>query len=115
MPQGFQLPGGIELISGSRVPLSRLRPLMFRTQPAEFTLQRFKLFIAEVFQIHQMRASSFNALDELIEFQVDCFCIAVLGVLDEEYRQVSENRRSGIHQQLPGVGILEEWSTRQPD
>ncbi len=76
------------------------------TNPLELLLQPIEFFIREGFEIDEMRACSFYASEQLIKFQMNRLCIAVLRVLDQENHQERDYRRAGIDDQLPGVGIV---------
>src|SRR5947207_7192132 len=46
---------------------------------------------------------------------MDRLRVAVLRVLDEENHQESDDRRSGINDELPGIRIMKGWAGNPPD
>jgi hypothetical protein len=52
--------------------------------------------------------------DQFVEFGLDRDTVAVLGVLDEEHHQEGDDRRAGVDDELPGVGIAEHGPCYRP-
>ncbi len=67
----------------------------------------FEFVVGELFQIDEVIASTVKCADEFIKLQVHGFGVAVLGVLDQEHHQKCDDRRAGINDQLPRVGVME--------
>lgn len=61
-----------------------------------------------------MRAGALCSPDQFVEFELHCFAIAILRVLDEEHHQERDDRCSGVNNELPCVGIVKEWSSECP-
>lgn len=51
---------------------------------------------------------------QLIKLEVDCFGVAVLGVLDEKHHQKRQNCCCGIDNQLPCVAELKNGPCNYP-
>jgi len=49
-----------------------------------------------------------NGADELIQFDLQCFGIPVLYILNQEHHQERDNRGSGVDHELPVVTEVEE-------
>lgn len=56
-------------------------------EPLKFVLQFIELVIGQIFHLHQRRASRLNRSDQLIQFQLNDFRIAILRVLNQENDQ----------------------------
>jgi len=52
---------------------------------------------------------------EFIELGLQCRRIAILGILDEEHHQERHDGRAGVDDELPGIGIAEEWAGQGPE
>jgi len=46
---------------------------------------------------------------------MNCFGIAVLRVLNQEYHQKGDNGRSSVDDQLPGIGKMKSRASKEPD
>jgi hypothetical protein len=55
-----------------------------------------------------------DTTQQFVELQGDNSCLSVLGVLDKEDHQESNDRCSSVDEKLPGVGIVEVWSRQRP-
>ncbi len=53
--------------------------------------------------------------EQLIELDLERLGVAVLGVLDEEHHQEGDDGGGGIDDQLPGVAVVEDRATDEPD
>jgi len=53
--------------------------------------------------------------DDLIKFEMHCFGVTILCVLNQKYHQECDNRRSSVDDQLPGVGKMKSRSRKKPD
>jgi hypothetical protein len=53
--------------------------------------------------------------NEFIELELKRLRVAVLGVLDQEHHEKSDNRGAGIDDELPGVRPLGDWAAYTPD
>src|SRR5260370_38059136 len=74
-----------------------------------------QLFVGKIFQIDQLISRLLQRANDLIEFQVHRFGVAVLGVLDQEHHQERNDGRSRIDDQLPGIGKMKCWTGEKPD
>ena len=84
-------------------------------QLAKLLVQGHGLLLAQVFDIHERVSRSVHCRDEFIELEMDCQRILVLGALDEEDHEESDNGRAGVDDELPGVGKMEKRSGDEPD
>jgi hypothetical protein len=46
---------------------------------------------------------------------MNCFGVAVLRILNQEYHQEGDNGRGGVDDQLPGVGKMKSGASEEPD
>ena len=56
-----------------------------------------------------------DCANELIEFQMDRFRIAVLRILNQEHHQESDDGRAGVDDQLPRIGKMKGRAGQRPD
>jgi hypothetical protein len=69
----------------------------------KFVLQLLQILVGKRFQVYQVVARSGEAANNFIELKLDCFGVAVLGVLDQEDHQESHDCRARVDDQLPGI------------
>src|SRR5581483_10588073 len=81
----------------------------------ELLLKLGNLFITAMFKIDKLVARALVAAHQFVELQVNCPCVAVLGVLDQEHHQERHDRRAGIDDQLPCVGVMVMRPEQRPD
>src|SRR5213593_5003774 len=81
-------------------------PLCFFTNALELFLEAGEIFVGKFFQIDKFISSPFQRSDYFVEFQMSRFGIAVLRILNEKDHQESNNCRSGINNELPGIGVM---------
>jgi hypothetical protein len=53
-------------------------------------------------------------MDQLVEFKVYCFGVAVLRILDQENHEEGHDRRTSINYKLPGIGEAKDWTRYDP-
>src|ERR1700722_276423 len=54
-------------------------------------------------------------VDQFVQFQMDGPGIAILRILNQEYHEECDDRGAGINDQLPGIGVMENWTGEGPD
>src|SRR6266404_4174878 len=81
-------------------------PLCFFAYALELFLEAGEIFVGKFFQIDKFISSPFQRSDYFVEFQMSRFGIAVLRILNEKDHQESNNCRSGINNELPGIRIM---------
>src|SRR5260221_11011505 len=108
---GADVVGGLVYLSDMTVGLSPGLGL----DPRELLPEFFQFFVAEFFEIDQVSSGAFYAADQLVELEVDRFRVAVLGVLDQEDHQESDDGGAGVDDELPRVGEMEDWAGGGPD
>ena len=81
-------------------------PLCFFAYALELFLEAGEIFVGKFFQIDKFISSPFQRSDYFVEFQMSRFGIAVLRILNEKDHQESNNCRSGINNELPGIGVM---------
>ena len=59
--------------------------------------------------------AALTSADQLIQLQVHGFGVAILRVLDQEHHQKGDDRRAGVDDQLPLVGVAEDGTRYGPD
>ena len=84
------------------------------THPGEFLPNELKVVVRHVIEFDQSSPCTFDTTQQFVELQGDNSCLSVLGVLDEEDHQESNDRRSGVDEKLPGVGVVEVGSRQRP-
>ena len=84
-----------------RVALSRLL-----VQPLEFIFEPLQLLVGKVLKIDKFIARAFKGPDQLVEFQLNGFPVAVLRVLDDKDHQEGDDSRASIDDELPSVGVV---------
>ena len=72
------------------------------------------IFIAEVFQANIIAASAFGGTNQLVEFELDGFAIAVLCILNEKDHQERDDGGAGVNDKLPRVRIVKEFARKCP-
>ena len=68
------------------------------------------IFVAEVFKADIVAASAFGGTNQLVEFELNGFAVAVLRVLDEKDHQEGDNGGASVNDELPCVRIVEEFA-----
>lgn len=81
-------------------------PLCFFANALELFLKAGEIFVGKFFKIDKFISSAFQRPNYFVEFQMSRFGIAVLRILNEKDHQESNNCRSGINNELPGVRIM---------
>ena len=124
-PQGFtignlalDLPTQSDVLAHLLDRMRRGEIVVRARQFDQFTIvppQRIDLGFAQVFDVDQPVTGALHRGDDLVEFQVNRQRVLVLRALNQKHHQERDDRRAGIDHELPRVGIMEEWSTDQPD
>jgi len=86
----------------------------FRCSPpfcgcAEIVFRAFSGLHRKVLPDRQVRFAHFEGADDLIQFQMARFGVAVLGVLDQEHHEKSDDGCGRINNELPGIGEMKRW------
>jgi len=81
-------------------------PLRFFSNALELFLKAGEIFVGKFFKIDKFISSAFQRSKYFVEFQMSRFGIAVLRILNEKDHQKSNNCRSGINDELPGIRIM---------
>src|SRR5438105_250728 len=73
-----------------KLRLSFSGALLFRVLSApaktlKFFLQAVQFLVTQALQIYQAGSSASDAAKQFVKFQMESFCVTVLGVLDQEY------------------------------
>jgi hypothetical protein len=78
-----------------------------RTSPAtgKLALNIRKLVVGHAVQIDKASARGFDAAQELVEFERHDLGFSVLGVLDDEDHQESDDSGAGVDEKLPPVRV----------
>jgi hypothetical protein len=90
-------------------------PLCFFANALELFLEAGEIFVGKFFQIDKFISSAFQRSDYFVEFQMNRFGIAVLRILNEKDHQESNNCRSGINNELPGIRIMKRGTGQSPN
>ena len=73
-----------------------------------------QFFFVHFLEIDKFVSRALRGADQLIEFDLQRFRIAVLRILDEEHHQERDDRRAGIDNELPRVTESENRSGNRP-
>ena len=100
-----------DLTLRDRVPLRSA----FVRSPSELLFEFLQLLVGEIFKIDKLISCALECADHLIQFQMNRFGVAVLGVLNQKYHQKRDNGRGGVDDQLPRIGKMKGRTCYQPD
>jgi hypothetical protein len=88
--------------------------LRFSANALELFFELFQILVRKLFKIHKFISRAFDGANNLIKFQMNGFGIAVLGVLNQKHHEEGNNRRSGVDDELPGVGEMKSRPSEAP-
>src|SRR5690348_4297199 len=77
--------------------------------------QRLNLGFAQVFDVDQTITRTFHCRHDLVELQMNRERVLVLRALNEKHHQKSDDGSAGVDYKLPGIGIMKDWTSGQPD
>lgn len=77
-------------------------------------IQDGQVFVAKVFKPYVLCACA-SGTDEFVEFNLDSFAIAILGILDEKNHEKSNDRGARIDDKLPCIRKVKKWTRNTPD
>ncbi len=83
-------------------------------QTLKLLLELLQLFVGKFFKIDKFVSRTFEGADDLIQFQMDRFGIAVLGVLDQEHHEKGDDRCRRINNELPRIGEMKGGTGEDP-
>src|SRR5690606_2127652 len=72
-------------------------------------------FFLDIFKVQKGVVRTLGGPDQFIELDLDRLRVPVLGVLDEKHDQESDDGRTGVDHQLPGVTESKKGACHQPD
>jgi len=81
----------------------------------ELCFELLKLLIGKVLEIDEFIARRFDCANEFVQFQMNCFRITVLRVLNQKDHQKRNDGRSRVNDELPSVGKMKSRSGNEPD
>src|SRR5437764_12195980 len=90
-------------------------PFCFFPNKLELFLDALEIFVGEPFKINKLVPSAFNSTYDLVEFQIKCFRVTVLRVLNEKHHEEGDDGRAGIDNELPGVRETKRWARQSPN
>ena len=73
------------------------------------------LLVRHVLDANKWIARIPDGTDQLVELGLHRRAVAILAVLDQEHGEKGQHRGRCIHDQLPGIGIMQCRSARRPD
>src|SRR3954453_19447258 len=85
-----------------------------RAQLLELYLETTQLVIRQILHVDELVARLRNRANQLIELELGDLRVAVLSVLDEEHHEERHDRRARVDRELPGVGVVKQWSREGP-
>ena len=74
--------------------------LRFLADALELLFELFQVLVRKLFKIDKFISRALDGANDLIEFQMDCFGVTVLRVLNEEDHKKSHNGRSTMRASL---------------
>src|SRR5881397_4037976 len=74
-----------------------------------------KLFIGKVLEIDKLIARVFDRTNQFVQFEMHCFSVAVLCVLNQKDHQKRNDRRGRVDDQLPRIGEMKHRTGQEPD
>jgi hypothetical protein len=77
-------------------------------------LQLLDLIFRQILKPHHAVLGVFIRADEFVQLQLNCRGVAVLGVLDQEHHEESDDRGAGVDDELPGIGVAESRAGDRP-
>src|SRR5215467_5718029 len=92
-------------IANSSIAASAATPLI--PYLLELVGESLKFLVRERLDIDHAIARRSDGTDDFIQLEMDGSGIAILRILNQKYDQERNNRGRGIHDQLPGVGVME--------
>jgi len=75
-------------------------------------LELFQLLVGKILEIDELIARVFDCSNQFVQFQVNCFGVTILGVLNQKYHQECDNGGSCVDDQLPGIGEMKSGAVR---
>ena len=67
------------------------------------SMERVELLVAETFDVHHLVAGGVSGMNQLVELEIDCSCVPVLCVLNQEHHQECHDGGARIDNKLPRV------------
>lgn len=77
---------------------------------AELLLKGPNDVVGGVFNVDELVSGGSDGANDLIKLQMYSLGVPILGVLDEHYKEESEDGGSCINEELPSIGEIEEWA-----
>jgi len=81
----------------------------------ELFFEFLQFLVGQIFEIDKLVASAFQRADQLVQFEMHCFGVAVLCVLNQKHHQKRNDCRGGVDDQLPGVREMKRRPGNDPD
>ena len=63
----------------------------------------FEVVVGEMFDLNHFVAGVFKGMDDFVELEVNCAGVAILGVLNQEDDEESDDGGGRVYDELPGV------------
>jgi len=79
------------------------------------TFQLLQLLFRHFLEIQDRIPGAVHCTDKLVQFDLHCGAIAILGVLDQEDHQEGDDGGAGIDDELPGITEVKNRTGRRPD
>jgi len=86
-----------------------------RAHASKLFFQAFQLFIGKILEIDELIARVFDRTNEFVQFQMNCFGVTILRVLNHEHHQERDNGRSSVDDQLPRIGEVKCGASDKPN
>src|SRR5689334_11014559 len=74
-----------------------------RLDPFELNVKLFEFLVRQIFEVHELVARAFHRENQLVQLQLHGLRVAVLRILDQEYRKVGDDGGACVDHELPSV------------
>jgi len=85
------------------------------SHPAELSFEFLKLLVRKLLEIDKLIARVFDRTNQFVQFEMHCFSVTVLRVLNQKYHQERDDGRGGVDDELPGVGKMKGRAGNEPN
>ncbi len=83
-------------------------------QTLKLDFESLQLFVGQILKIDKPVSCVLKSADHFIEFEMHCFGIAVLRVLNQEHHEKGNSCRGGVDDELPVIGKMKRRPGEEP-
>ena len=103
----------LQYLFDARFPL--FGPYRAECFPLKSSFQLVKFFVGHLLNADEVGPSGLYGYENFVELRLYRYPVTILTVLNQEYREESENSRGCIDDKLPSVRIMEDGTRNGPD